>query len=105
MTPTNNGANRYTFLSLKICDEWLSPQNHFKKDWETFSKKVETIITDFPSSINPYRDIEHHYAVSEATEIMSKYALVKETIKVVQVNSSTKVFSKEGIEDIMSAMN
>ena len=105
MTPTNDGTNCCTFLSLKICHEWSSQQNHFKKDWETFSKKVETIITDFPSRINPYRDIEQHYRISEATEIMSKYALIKETIKVVQVTSSKKVFSKEGLEDIVSAMN
>ena len=36
---------------------------------------------------------------------MPKYALIKETMKAVQVTSSSKVFSKEGFEDIMSAMN
>ena len=66
---------------------------------------METIITDFPSRINPYRTIEQHYGISEAIEIMSNYALIKKSIKVVRVNSFTKVFSKEGREDIMSAMN
>ena len=83
----------------------LSQQNDFKKDWETFSKKVKTIITDLPSRINPYQTIEQHYSISEATEIMSNYALIKKSIKVVRVTSCTKVFSKEGREDILSAMN
>ena len=43
--------------SLKICDEWLSQQNRFKKNWENFSKKMEKIVPDFPSRINPYQDI------------------------------------------------
>ena len=36
---------------------------------------------------------------------MSNYASIKKSIKVVRVTSSTKVFSKEGREDILSAMN
>ena len=95
MTPANDGTN-CTSLLLKICDEWFSQQNDSEKDWKVFRKKVETIITDFPSRINPYGAIRQHNDISKAIEIVSNYTLIKESIEVVKVTTSTKVFSKEG---------
>ena len=71
MTPANDGTNCCTSLLLKICDEWFSQQNDSEKDWKVFRKKVETIITDFPPRINPYRAIRQHNDISKAIEIVS----------------------------------
>ena len=65
------------------------------------SKKVETIIKDFPSKINGYRGVSKRYDVIESIEILSKNALMKD-IEVKKLTKSTNTFSSEGYEDVSS---
>ena len=102
--PKNDGTNCRIFLALKICESWSFQITTAKSDWGNFSKKVETIIKDFPSKINSYRDVSKHYDVTESIEILSKNALMKDE-QVKKLTKGTITFSSEGFEDVSSAMN
>ena len=102
--PKNDGTNCCTFLALKICESWSFQNITAKQDWGNFNKKMETILKDFPSKINSYRDVGKHYDVTESIKILSKNALMKD-VQVKKLTKCTNTFSSEGYEDVRSAMN
>ena len=100
--PMNDGTNCCSFLSLKICDLWLSCSDDIKRGWKSFTKPIEGVITQFPVKINPYRDTGKYY---ESLNIMNKLSLSKSSVEISQLTRSTKVFSVHGCKDISSTLN
>lgn len=105
LPPTvNDGTNCCSFLSLKICNLWLSCPNGIKRGWKSFTKPVEGVINQFPVKINFYRDTGKYYEIDQSLTIMNKLSLLKNSVEISQLTRGAKVFSICGCKDISSAL-
>ena len=71
--PLNDGRNSCSFFACKISEHVLQTEI---KDWADLAKATETIITEFPISLNPLREKDKQYDAFTANDIMMKNGLI-----------------------------
>ena len=95
-TCSNDGTNCCAYLALKI-SEYLCMNDG--KNFREVSTEVETLILNFPRSVNKFRDRNITYEVEEAYEKMIASNVVAELF-LEKVTEVSRVFSREGRQEI-----